>query len=78
MLKQALGGIYLNDMKGTAGRKAIVVPVPKLVYIPMTMSAGKPARPIVEAGDEVKVGQLIAEATATVSSNVHSSVSGTV
>ena len=78
MLKQALGGIYLNDMKGTAGRKAIVIPVPKFVYIPMSMSAGKPAKPIVSIGDEVKVGQLIAEASATVSANVHCSVSGVV
>jgi len=78
LLKQTLGGIYLKDRKGTAGRKPIVVPVPERVYIPMSMSAGKPAKPIINTGDEVKVGELIAEATAFVSANIHSSVSGKV
>ena len=34
--------------------------------------------PVVKPGDEVLAGQVIAEASSTVSANIHSSVSGTV
>jgi len=53
-------------------------PQPEIVVIPTSMHAGAPATPIVQAGDEVKVGQKIAEAAGFISANVHSSVSGTV
>jgi len=44
----------------------------------MLMHSGSPAKPLVGVGDEVKVGQLIGEATGKVSSPVHASVSGKV
>jgi electron transport complex protein RnfC len=44
----------------------------------MSMHIGAPASPVVKAGDTVKVGQIIGEASGFVSSPVHSSVSGTV
>ena len=52
--------------------------VPKTVVIPMAMHIGKPARPIVNAGDLVKVGTKIAEADGMISVPVHASVSGKV
>lgn len=42
------------------------------------MHIGAPAKPIVEAGSEVKVGQIIGEPVGFVSSPVHASVSGKV
>ena len=54
------------------------IPVPKTVSIPMSMHIGAPAVPCVKAGDTVKVGQLIGEMGAGLSSPVYSSVSGTV
>jgi len=42
------------------------------------MHGGAPAKPVVAVGDQVKVGQLIAEADGKVSSPVHASVSGKV
>ncbi len=48
-----------------------------MIY-PMNMHIGKPAEPIVEVGDDVKMGQLIAEKQGFVSANIYSSVSGTV
>ena len=44
----------------------------------MSMHIGAPATPVVKAGDEVKVGQLIAEAGSGLSSPIYSGVSGTV
>jgi electron transport complex protein RnfC len=51
---------------------------PKTVTIPMSMHIGAPARPVVQVGDLVKVGTLIAEAGGAVSAPIHASVSGKV
>ena len=51
---------------------------PKEVLLPMSQHLGAPATPVVKVGDEVKVGQLIAEANGFVSSPIYSSVSGKV
>ena len=71
-------GVYPPHNKNTALCAAEELPVPAQVHIPMSMSAGKPAKPIVSVGDEVKVGQLIGEASGFVSAHVHASVSGKV
>lgn len=52
--------------------------VPATVSIPMGMHIGAPSKPIVKVGDEVKVGQKIAEDGGFVSVPVYSSVSGKV
>jgi len=44
----------------------------------MSMHIGAPAKPVVKVGDDVKVGQLIAEADGFVSSPIYSGVSGKV
>ena len=54
------------------------MPIPKSVTIPMSMHIGAPAVPVVNAGDEVKVGQLLANAGGAVSSPIYSGVSGKV
>ena len=64
--------------KNTAGAKPERMPTPAYVTIPMSMHIGAPAKPVVNVGDEVKVGQLIAEASGFVSSPVYSGVSGKV
>lgn len=51
---------------------------PKVVVIPMQQHIGAPCEPIVQIGDEVKVGQKIGEAKGFVSAPVHSSISGKV
>lgn len=52
--------------------------LPKTVFIPVGQHIGSPAEPVVQKGDRVKVGQLIAKSSGFVSANIHSSVSGTV
>ena len=44
----------------------------------LSQHIGAPANPVVEKGDHVKVGQVIAEAGGFVSAPIHASVSGTV
>lgn len=52
--------------------------LPRIVRIPLQQHIGAPANPVVELGEHVKTGQLIAEAGGYVSAAVHSSVSGRV
>jgi len=73
-----LGGVKAPHRKNTAGIAPEAIPVPKEIKLPMSMHSGKPANPVVSAGDYVKVGQIIGEASGFVSSPVHASVSGTV
>jgi electron transport complex protein RnfC len=57
---------------------AVRMTPPKEVLIPTVQHIGAPATPVVKVGDEVKVGQLIAESSAYVSSPIYASVSGKV
>lgn len=52
-------------------------PGEELIF-PLNQHIGKPARPVVQKGDRVLAGQLIAQADGFVSANIHSSVSGAV
>ena len=73
------GGVHPSENKELAENIPLVkFPEPDVVVIPTSMHAGAPATPVVQVGDTVKVGQLIAEASAFISANVHSSVSGKV
>ncbi len=73
-----LNGIIVPHRKNTASQQAVRMPSPKSVTIPMNMHIGAPSVPCVKVGDQVKVGQLIAEAGGYVSAPVHASVSGKV
>jgi len=52
--------------------------VPGLIVIPLQQHIGAPCEPIVNVGEEVKLGQKIGEPKGFVSAPVHSSVSGKV
>ncbi len=54
-----------------------IEPKEELVF-PMNQHIGAPATPVVAAGDTVKMGQIIGEASGFISANVVSSVSGEV
>jgi len=73
------GGIHPYDGKDLSKNRPIADILPKgdMVY-PVSQHIGAPATPVVAKGDRVLRGQLIAEANGFVSSNIYSSVSGTV
>ena len=73
-----IGGVHPKENKASANQPIEVVPVSKIVFIPVSQHLGNPARPLVEKGDMVKTGQLIAKGDGFISANVHSSVSGKV
>jgi electron transport complex protein RnfC len=73
------GGVHPHEGKQATEAKPITeIPAPELVIIPLSQHTGAPGKPVVEPGDEVKVGSKIAEADGFISVPAHSSVSGTV
>ncbi|WP_423127395.1 electron transport complex subunit RsxC [Gaoshiqia sp. Z1-71] len=73
-----LGGVHPAENKLSANKAIEKLALPKSVFIPIAQHIGAPAQAIVKKGDQVKVGQIIAQAGGFVSANIHSSVSGTV
>ena len=73
------GGKHIHDFKELTNSKPVNFGfVPKTVTIPLSQHSGAPATCLVSKNDLVKVGQKIGEASAFISANVHSSVSGKV
>ena len=72
------GGIHPEEQKLTAGVPIADLPIPKNVIIPLYQHIGAPPKIVVERGDTVKVGQVIAVHEGFVSANIHASVSGKV
>lgn len=73
------GGVHPYDGKELSKDVAVrkILPEGELVF-PVSQHIGAPAKPVVEVGERVLKGQLIAGADGFVSANIHSSVSGTV
>ncbi|ASB47830.1 electron transport complex subunit RsxC [Alkalitalea saponilacus] len=79
MLKTfSLGGVHPAENKLSAAKATEILPVPAEVVIPISQHIGAPGTPVVKKGDEVKVGQVIAQSSGFVSANIHSPVSGKV
>jgi len=73
-----IGGIHPEENKLSHEVETKVAPLPKQAIFPLSQHIGAPAKPVVQKGDKVKVGTLIAEAGGFVSAPIYSSVSGTV
>ena len=73
-----LGNTHIQHNKNTAELKPVKMTPPKEVLLLMSQHIGAPATPVVKVGDEVKVGQLVADASSYVSSPVYATVSGKV
>lgn len=73
-----IGGVHPPENKLTAAIPIEYLLVPETVIIPVVQHIGSPSIPVVNKGDSVKTGQVIATGKGFVSANVHSSVSGKV
>ena len=74
----SIGGIHPDENKLTHEVVTQKAALPKQAIFPLSQHIGAPAKPVVQKGDKVKVGTLIAEAGGFVSAPIYSSVSGTV
>lgn len=73
-----IGGVHPAENKLSAGSPIREAALPKQAVFSMFQHIGAPAKPVVQKGDTVKVGTLLAEAGGFVSAPVYSSVSGKV
>ena len=72
-------GIHPADYKAmTRDLPLERMPFMEEIVLPLSQHLGAPSHALVKPGDKVYRGQLIAEATAFVSANLHASVTGTV
>lgn len=79
MAKTFRGGVHPRESKEATSDKPIVeIPAPELVIVPLSQHTGAPSKPIVEKGDQVRLGQKIGEADGFISVPVHAPVSGKV
>ncbi|MEW6196558.1 MAG: electron transport complex subunit RsxC [Bacteroidota bacterium] len=73
------GGIHPNEQKSFTEHLSFeTISYPKQIIVPLSQHLGKPARPIVKKGSEVKAGEIIAEQDGFISSPIHSPVTGKV
>ena len=73
-----IGGVHPAENKLSAGSPIREAALPKQAVFSMSQHIGAPAKPVVQKGDMVKVGTLLAEAGGFVSAPIYSSVSGKV
>jgi Na+-translocating ferredoxin:NAD+ oxidoreductase subunit C len=73
-----VSGLRLKENKKSEHSPILVIPPPPRVIIPMQMHAGAECSLLVQRGDKVKTGQLIAQSDAFVSAKIHSTITGTV
>ena len=74
-----VNGIHPEEFKYLTSHKKIEsADIPTLAYIPVSQHIGSPAKIIVEVGQMVEEGQLIAVADGLISANVHASIPGKV
>jgi electron transport complex protein RnfC len=73
------GGVHPPEHKTESnGRPIHAAPLPRKLVIPLRQHIGNPAKPMVEVGERVLKGQMIAAADGAISAAVHASSSGTV
>ncbi len=72
------GGLHLDDQKSLSNQAPIQPgPLPDWLWVPLQQHIGAPAEPVVQPGDLVVKGQLLARATDMISAAVHAPASGT-
>ncbi len=73
------GGIHPPENKQQSLQGGLILfPTQKILTLPLSMHIGKPAVPVINVGDNIKKGQLIATADGVISASVNSPVSGTI
>ncbi|MFN3873853.1 MAG: electron transport complex subunit RsxC [Ignavibacterium sp.] len=73
------GGVHPKEYKELTEHLAFeYFPAPDEIILPLSQHLGKEAKPLVKKGDEVIIGQLVAQADGFISAPIHSSVNGKV
>jgi electron transport complex protein RnfC len=71
------GGAHPEDRKmRSADRPITELPLPELLHIPVQQHIGAPAKPVVQRGQQVRKGELIAHSQGAISAPIHAPTSG--
>jgi electron transport complex protein RnfC len=63
MVRTFKGGVHPREAKeATSSKPTGEIQPPEIVIVPLSQHTGAPAKPVVKAGDDVKIGSKIAEA----------------
>lgn len=76
--KTFVGGLHPPEMKNTADKPIINLPLPNKVVLHASQHIGAPAKPTQKLTDQVVCGQCIADPGGFVSAPVHATISGKV
>ncbi|MGI5959074.1 MAG: electron transport complex subunit RsxC [Massiliimalia sp.] len=76
--QKSLHGVHVPHHKNTEDKQSVFFQDAKEIRIPMQQHMGAPCKPLVKAGDSVKVGQKIGDSEEFFSVPIHASCSGTV
>lgn len=77
--KKIRGGVHVEERKDLSTAEPIrPLPIPPILKLPLRQHTGESAKPVVNVGDHVLRGQLIASAQGDISANIHAPTSGTV
>lgn len=78
-VRELPGGVHPPEHKTQSLQLPLgTVALPPILILPLNQHIGAPAKPVVNVGDRVLTGQLIAEADGIFSANLHASTSGVV
>ncbi|TNF92327.1 MAG: electron transport complex subunit RsxC, partial [Gammaproteobacteria bacterium] len=73
------GGLELDGHRKISTQLPVErAPIPDELVLPLSQHAGMPARPVVEVGEKVSAGQLIAERQGFISANIHAPIDSVV
>ncbi len=73
------GGVHPPEKKDLSCRPPLVVlPVPKILKVPMVQHLGAPAKQVLEVGAKVRRGDMIGTASGFISAAVHAPTSGVI
>jgi electron transport complex protein RnfC len=70
------GGLHPPELKNTANKSIVDLPIPDKVILHVSQHIGAPAKPLFKITDKVECGQVIAEPGGFVSARIHATVSG--
>lgn len=73
-----LGGVHPEENKLAKNHKTEVFALPSKAVVFVSQHLGAPSTPVVQKGDRVKTGQLLAKAEAFICANTHSPYTGTI
>lgn len=73
-----LGGVHPEENKLARNHKTETFALPSKAVVFVSQHLGAPSTPVVQKGDRVKTGQLVAKAEAFICANTHSPYTGTI